>query len=205
AAGRAPQAPPPPSARRRDGPGVQRDPKPPGEWYRLSKTMMGRKCQAKKPKGADAGAALSASLGMIPQWLVLGPLDAPDETKSIAQPLLPNEADPQPDEGQKAAGAAWTTLNCEDTLLNLMGHFKEMRNKTAYAHTYLHSAAGAVLLLQPEHARGLKMWLNGKEIYGKDATNHGIKNVLKVELAQGWNRLLVRLTPVGKGNAENPP
>jgi hypothetical protein len=189
---------------RRDGTGVYPDPKPPVEWYRVSKTMMGLKCQAKKPKGADAGAAPSASHGAIPQWLVLGPLDAADETKSIAQPLLPNETDPQPDEGQKAAGAAWTVLTCEDTLLNLMGHFKEMRNKTAYAHTYLHSAAGAVLMLQPEHARGLKMWLNGKEIYGKDATNLGNKNVLKVELAQGWNRFLVRLTPVGKGNDETP-
>jgi outer membrane protein assembly factor BamB len=135
---------------------------------------------------------------------VLGPLEAADETKSIAQPLLPNETDPQPDEGQKALGAMWTTLSCEDSLLNLMGHFKEMRNKTAYAHTYLHSATGAVLMLQPEHARGLKIWLNGKEIYAKDVTNHGSKVVMKVELTQGWNRLLVRLTPVGKGNDENP-
>jgi hypothetical protein len=199
-AGPAPDGPLLPFGWRRDGTGVYPDPKPPVEWYRLSRTMMGLKCQARKPKGGDAGAALSASHGALPQWLVLGPLEAPDEAASP----IPNEADPQPDEGQKAGGVAWTTLACDDTLLNLMGHFKEMKNKIAYAHTYLHSATASLLMFQPEHARGLKMWLNGKEIYGKSATNHGAKTVLKVDLAPGWNRLAVRLTPVSKGTDENP-
>jgi outer membrane protein assembly factor BamB len=200
----APPGPPSTFGWRRDGTGVYPDPKPPLEWHRLSRTMLGLKCQAKRPKGADAGAAVSASLGYIPQWLVLGPLEAADETASIATPAVPNETELQPDEGQKSGSAAWTPLPCEDTLLNLMGHFKTMRNVTAYAHTYLHSAGGASLWFQPEHARGLKLWLNGKEIYAKEVTNHAQKTVLKVELAAGWNRLLARLTPVGKGSAENP-
>src|SRR5262245_989536 len=102
---------------RRDGTGVYPDPKPPTEWSRISRTLMGLKCQAKRPKGADAGAAHSAAQGYIPQWLVLGPLDAADETKSLLQPAVPGEADLQPDEGQKTGGAAWSSLACEDTTL----------------------------------------------------------------------------------------
>src|SRR5262245_42959832 len=83
----------------RDGTGLYPDPKPPTEWYRLSRTMMGLKCQAKRPKGADAGAAASAAQGYLPQWLVLGPLDAADETKSLLQPAVPDEPNLQPDEG----------------------------------------------------------------------------------------------------------
>src|SRR5262245_58136094 len=68
------------------------DANPPVTWSKLSKPMKGLRCQADKPKD-EKPAGVSASLGSLTEWLVLGPLTATSEPKaSIDEEFIKDEA-----------------------------------------------------------------------------------------------------------------
>lgn len=71
-------------------------------------------------------------------------------------------------------------------------------NKVAYGHTYLHSATGGPAGLRIDYVgAACKAWLNGREIA---VDRHGRET--GIELAAGWNRLLVKVSCAsGKGPA----
>jgi outer membrane protein assembly factor BamB len=182
---------------RGDGTGRYPNATPPLEWYRISKTLRGLSCQAKKPKPNEEPDkdAIPSPYGFFGQWLVLGALDGPDPKTALDQPTIPNEAEVQPDEGVKVGAVAWQSVTVQDSLLDLMSIFKEMPGKLAYAHTYVHSKAGGKLMLQVNHKEGLKIWLNGNVIYNNPAGYVYNAGQIPVDLVKGWNRLLVKLTP----------
>ena len=183
---------------RGDGSGIYPGAKPPLEWSRVSKTLRDMKCQARRPKGAPDKDAVSASRGGLFRWLVLGPFDAADPKAALDQELLPNEAGAAPDEGEKAGERAWTAATAEDTFLDLLPSFKDMTGKVAYAHSYLYSPNGGRITLDVQHGSGLKLYVNGKQVYSKPGleTGHSGAN-LNVALEKGWNRVLAKVT--GRG------
>jgi outer membrane protein assembly factor BamB len=181
---------------RGDGTGCYPNATPPLEWYRLSKTVRGLSCQARRPKDpAGKDGAVSCADGFISQWMVLAPVDAADPKTAFEQEVIPKEAEVQPDEGEKAGTAAWKTVAVEDSLLNVLSVCKEMSGKIAYAHTYIHSQTGGKLMLQVNHAAAMKLWLNGKVAYTKPERYVYNDGRIPVQLAVGWNRLLIKLTP----------
>src|ERR1035437_3316579 len=195
---------------RGDGTGHYPGATPPLEWRITSKTLLGMSCQAGRPKDAAAPGkeAQPISNGFISQWLVLGPIDAPDLT-TIDPESLPQEADLQPDEGEKAGAATWKAVKTEDSLLDLMSAGTQLPDKSVmYAHTYVYSKTGGKLTLHALHRAWLKLWLNGKEAYSKSKNYTGDPHdgrPFPVELAPGWNRLLVKLTPDYIKTSSNQP
>jgi hypothetical protein len=157
-------------------------------------------CQAKRPKDAAAPGqeAQSVSNGFIAQWLVLGPIEAPDLTTIDAE-SLPKEAELQPDEREKAGAATWKAFQTEDSLLDLKSVAAQIPGQSVmYAHTYVYSKTGGKLTFHAMHRGWLKLWLNGKETYSKSKNYTGDPHdgrPFAVQLAPGWNRVLVKLTP----------
>jgi outer membrane protein assembly factor BamB len=85
------------------------------------------------------------------------------------------------------------------------------RNQVAYAHTYLHSPRGGRAQIVVEHAHGLKVRLNGREVYRRPQRDVGLGFYVGIsrqeldcvnqssprfdmELQPGWNRLLLKLS-----------
>ncbi len=78
-------------------------------------------------------------------------------------------------------------------------HFKiegDFANKVAYAHTYIHSPTGGkVNLTNLNWGTAARAWLNGQPLAVVVETNGNTwnKKEIEVNLAKGWNRLLVKV------------
>ncbi len=64
--------------------------------------------------------------------------------------------------------------------------------RAAYAHTYVYSDDAASIQAWVRHGHGgLKVWLNGKAVYGKATP---AKDYVSLSLSKGWNAVLVKST-----------
>ncbi|HEY3319164.1 MAG TPA: PQQ-binding-like beta-propeller repeat protein [Planctomycetota bacterium] len=69
-------------------------------------------------------------------------------------------------------------------------------HKVAYAHTYIHAPnGGKASLTNLNWGAGAKAWLNGEPLKVAVETNKNVwdKKEIEVTLAQGWNRLLIKV------------
>ena len=72
----------------------------------------------------------------------------------------------------------------------------DFANKVAYAHTYIHSTnGGKVNLTDLNWGSAAKAWINGKPLPVVTEQNSNVwnKKEIEVELAKGWNRLLIKV------------
>ncbi|MCZ7645695.1 MAG: PQQ-binding-like beta-propeller repeat protein [Planctomycetota bacterium] len=169
--------------------------------------------------GQDAAAVES---GEILEWLVLGPFEAVDKAKPLDGEFLPNEAGQSPTEGDKVGDMAWTkhvsVKDNDGTVVNsvrLDAVAKGKPGDIVYAHNYLYSKTKGAIELYLGHGKAAKIWINGtlahhggkplsvpgtnyvcyaaKEHWHGELLNHGRAGTrVKVELEQGWNRILLK-------------
>ena len=209
--------------------GLYPDATPVVEWGRKSLGIVrGLRISARKPTDDGPGDANPVRNHYPKQWLVIGPFPAP---KGLDEPALPDEATVQPDEGGKVGELIWTELTIPDDIpppydrgsvagaTNLkfvapekvLGGFKA--DHLVYAHTWLHSESAGAAELIIDHAAGLRVWLNGQEVYrdprlrvtmnwytvlSKFRTlQYAVGKAPRVplKLQKGWNRLLLKLCP----------
>jgi outer membrane protein assembly factor BamB len=175
---------------RGDGTGCYPNATPPTEWGRVSKTMKDLSAQALKPK-SDAPAGQSIADGVIRDWLVLGPVPVPEGAKMGAD-FIPNEAQLQPDENEKAGELTWKSIKAETSCLDFNALLGRHPKSAAYAHTYIYSKAAHPFLMTGSYHNGLRCWLNGKEVC--QAEKAWSAHVV-LDLVAGWNRLLFKLVP----------
>ena len=89
---------------------------------------------------------------------------------------------------------------------------KPKPGQVAYAHAYIHSARAGKVALMVDHTAGCKVWVNGKEVYRRPDFSIGFfwwgpmsrarlwyqppnrSQCVEVELKQGWNRLLFKVS-----------
>src|SRR5262249_50614810 len=134
--------------------------------------------QANKPKGATAPAdAPRLDLGIVKDWLVLGPFAA-DDAPDIEKAYFSDEATLLPSEGDKSGGQTRKLLptsidtqsthytnegTCQDYNVDFVFLYGQLKNQVAYAHTYLYSPTGGPTQLSI-HRAGLagKIWFNGQ-------------------------------------------
>ena len=85
----------------------------------------------------------------------------------------------------------------------------------AYAHVYLHSPRAGAIDLLVNHAQGMKIWLNGNRVYAAPDPvlahavlpyffnlyewHTGSTRSVRLDLAKGWNRLLLKVAQGDKG------
>src|SRR5262249_29687880 len=194
--------------------------KPPLEWHRIPRGALdGLRASADAPKGKELGDAPLVAKGLVRGWLVIGPFGVTDSVKEFDRDFLDGEATAEPAAGKKVGGATWTPASvppddimvfgtAELPWLDLAKAVGFKRNQLAYAHTYLFSPRGGPVRMVVDHGHGMKVWVNGKEVYRSPQRGYGLgfytalsKHELQhldqasprfdAELKPGWNRLLL--------------
>lgn len=168
---------------RGDGTGKYPAAEPPTTWGRVAKAMRGLRFQAARPGESDAGASMAD--GVIREWLVLSP--APEGDK-VEEETLPGEAALSPLAGDKIGEAVWKPMRVETGWLDFNRLLENPGRRIACALTHFHSDTGGKFLVNVTHLGGFRMVLNGVPLpnrYGR----------YPIDLAKGWNRLLVKTAP----------
>jgi hypothetical protein len=207
---------------RGNGTGLWPDAKPPLEWSRTPRGALDGLCAAAdRPRGADAGKAPLVEKGLLRDWLVLGPFAVSDSVKDFDKDFI-GEASVEPSAGETIAGRVWkpATVPPDDIMvfgtaempwLDLAKVVGFQRNQVAYARTYVFSPRGGPARIVVDHAHGLKVWVNGKEVYRSPERGIGLGNYVQISkhelehldqpsprfdfsLKKGWNRLLLKLS-----------
>lgn len=151
--------------------------------------------------------SLITDRGYLQGWLACGPFTPTDPKEIITQDYIGYEGTVQAREEMYSGGRTWkkvftTTenLNLQDTtIMGLQG------TSAAYLETYLYSPVSReVLLYMPDmlylwvnYADGLKVWVNGEDMYidknltPKDKPTLPVK-IGPLKLFKGWNRILVK-------------
>ena len=172
---------------RGDGTGKYPAAQPPASWGRVSKAVKGLRAHAARPKESDAGAPMAD--GVVREWLVLTP--APRGARAD-KPILPNEAELAPEEGEKTGDGVWKKATIETAWLDFNQILGKAERSIGCAATNIYSDAGGKFRLNATQLAGFQIVLNGKPV----PVGYGRYNI---DLAKGWNRLLVKVAPAETG------
>jgi outer membrane protein assembly factor BamB len=210
---------------RGNGTGLWPDAHPPLEWSRIPKGVTAdlRAC-ADRPEDKATADAPRLEKGIIRDWLVIGPFAVKDSVRDFNEAQLAGETEVKPSAGDKVGSLAWKPLSAQlddrwvfgtavlpvADLAAAVGGFKP--NQIAYVHTYLYAPKGGRVRGIVEHAHGLKVWLNGAEVYRSPQRGGGMGNYyaysrvefgewsltpspqFELGLKPGWNRLLLKVS-----------
>ncbi|MDB5338348.1 MAG: hypothetical protein JWN70_3967 [Planctomycetaceae bacterium] len=196
----------------------------PREWHRIAHgAMEGLRGQANRP-GPDAklDSAPLVKKGLLAEWLLLGPLTVRHSVENFDEDLLGGEAKADPVAGDSAAGQEWRKFSAkqDDPLdfgaavlpfVPLVKPDDVVPNRIGYAVTHVFSPRGGPIRGVVEHGFGLKVLVNGAEVY-REPTRQGAlggyeplsrhelahreppSGRFQCELRPGWNRLLLKIS-----------
>lgn len=174
---------------RGDGTGKYPAADPPTQWQRVSPLMKGLRYSANEPKEGEAGRPMPD--GVVREWLVLGPVPFPKENK-IDKETLPGEAGLAPADAQKTEHGTWKKVTLDSAYLDFATLFGKPAEAVAFVCTRIYSETGGAFRLNFTSTGGARIFLNGK-------AGPAYNGRIKVDLAKGWNRLLLRVAPGATG------
>ena len=149
-----------------------------------------------------------AQTSVVQHWLILGPFPY---QAGVAEPLdasgVDGEATLAPAAYENTAGRVWRPVQ---TLPNgkldlLHAGLEQVDYVNTYAHVYVFSPQEREVDFAAGMNDGLQVWLNGKPVY-RVPTGHGRawrrgSRHFRVRLRAGWNRLLCKVSNLGKDYA----
>jgi len=203
---------------RGDGSGRYPDAEPPLHWGRAAKSVQELRCQAAKPKEGETGQPMQ--LGVVSQWLVLGPCDLPvdfpedADLTTFVDSLFHDTHSLRPDVGEELAGQKWKPLTIGTSVINWSEVFNRDARKAhppaaILAHSYVYSPAGGPIDIQLQSKVPLQCFVNGETVFvsPKSWTAGYYRGASKV-LKKGWNSVLLKIKPKPKNdhwgqNSEN--
>jgi len=168
---------------RGDGTGRYPSATPPVTWGRVSRALQGLRFRAARPGPQDTGTPMAD--GVVREWLVLHP--APEGSK-VDKEVLPGEADLAPAENEKTGDAVWKKIPFESAWMDFNALLGKTGKGVACAITHIYSDTGGAFRLNATSIGALKIVLNGKPL----PSGYGRYNL---DLAKGWNRLLLKVAP----------
>src|SRR3569623_1956242 len=203
--------------------GLWPDSTAPWEWGRIPHgAIEGLRCSATRPQDADAKEAEIVEKGLLRQWLVLGPFPVQDSEKDFDESPIGDETAIQPTAGEKIGNREWTPLTgpfddpsvfgtAAPPALDIGKAVGFQINQLAYAHTYVHSPRGGKARIVGDHGEGLKVWVNGLQVYRNAKREmalgtypnlsrlelehlHAEAARMEIELQPGWNRVLLKVS-----------
>jgi alpha-mannosidase len=137
--------------------------------------------------------------GYLRDWLVLGPFSG-DTARNMWTPFIREETTRPSSAPTKAQ--RWRRMTSRDAVIDFMRDapfFGQHAECCAYAHVYVEvpEAQEVALLLGSDD--GIAVWVNGTRVFLYEAMRGCVpdENVVSVELAAGWNSLLVKVTQYG--------
>lgn len=155
------------------------------------------KVQVQFEKPALQGSGLSHYYGRANrEWLLNGVHEGAD----LDIDFLGGEADVRPLEGEAAGGQVWKRMRSPQDIVDLKIHYNNElgvfpANVVTYAFTYLYSQTRQDGFLWIGSDDGVRVWLNGKEVW--DRPESGVHRLAEdkvpIALRPGENRLLVKV------------
>jgi hypothetical protein len=95
----------------------------------------------------------------------------------------------------------WRAIVSPSPEIDLHDHLRAPRPAAAYAHTYVRSDVERSVLLRMGSDDGIKVWLNGGLVFGRNEVRGARPDQDRVEAAlrAGWNSVLVKVTQMRYG------
>jgi len=127
--------------------------------------------------------------GVIREWLVLSP--APAGAK-VDKEILPDEATVSPADGEKAGDGQWKKVRIETSWLDFTQLIGKAETGIGVAATHVFSEGGGKFMVNVTQLGAFRMVVNGKPLppqYGR----------YTIDLAKGWNRLLLKVATHNTG------
>lgn len=154
---------------------------------------------ASRLEAAGEKVDVNAHLGMLTEWWLIGPFDAPGKT-GFQKVFQPEEGVDLSAQYQTAGGASlrWNRSDATDSLgqLNLITHFGTTREAVAYAYSEIELSEALTGLLGAGADDNLTVWLNGQKVLAREQWLNGTRFdrfVVPIQLRSGKNSILVKV------------
>jgi hypothetical protein len=154
---------------------------------------------AGKLAGLGENVDIAEHLGLIVDWWLIGPFDAP-QFSGFAREFPPEHGIDLKAEytGQEGRSLHWVRHRTADTLglLNLVQALAPAKEAVGYAFTELISSRDQAAQLRCGADDNCTVWLNGQKVFGREQWLNGIRLdrfVTPVQLRSGPNQLLVKV------------
>lgn len=154
---------------------------------------------ADKLGAAGQNASIVEQMGLVVDWYIAGPFDAPAKTGfNLAFPPE-KEVDLKAEyDGKDKRHFGWKRFHCVDRMgsLDLAQAVAPVSEAIAYTYAELNSADGGPAQVRCGADDNLTVWLNGEKVFGREQWLNGIRLdrfIVPVELKKGTNRLLVKV------------
>jgi hypothetical protein len=142
---------------------------------------------------------IAAHLGLVVDWWVVGPFDAPRFSGFARE--FPPEAEVDLERsyaGQDAAPIAWRRHHTGDPLgmVDLVQALAPAKEAVGYAYSEIDSPGQQAAQLRAGADDNVTVWLNGQKVFSREQWLNGSRFdrfVAPVQLAAGRNRLLVKV------------
>ena len=140
---------------------------------------------------------LKASRKYIEDWYVIGPFDNPKEEGFDR--IFPPEEEIQLDRtysGSHNQTVSWHTIHSGFPYVNLDRLFSPNDSTVAYALSRIYSPSSRQGFLGLGSDDWLKIWVNGTEVLSQKVFRESrpFQEIIPIELQQGWNTLLLKVT-----------
>ena len=154
---------------------------------------------AAKLKSLGESADAVQHLGLVTQWWLVGPFDAPKKT-GFAKVFEPEMKVDLQDKyrGQDGAELAWKRHHETDTLgqLDLNKQLGTTREAVGYAYSEIDVAREQAAQVRCGADDNCSVWLNGEKVFGRDQWLNGTRFdrfITPIQLKAGRNTLLVKI------------
>jgi hypothetical protein len=140
-----------------------------------------------------------AHFGFVRQWLLVAPFDNTEEAGfNIAYPPEKGVDPKAVYKGKKGTEARWTSFTTADRygLVDLNKVLGKQKGVVAYAYAVLESPKERPIQIRAGSTNGIKIFLNGKEVYHLDEYHHGMEVdqlTAHATLKPGRNELLLKV------------
>lgn len=142
---------------------------------------------------------VAAHFGFVRQWLLIAPFDNHNDSGfNVAYPPE-KRADPKAVyKGKDGKEARWIAAATEDPygVVNLNKELGKQKGVVAYAYAVVSSPKERPIQIRAGSINGIKIFLNGQELYHRDEYHHGMdvdQHIARGTLKAGRNELLVKV------------
>lgn len=176
---------------------------PDGTTISLTLTASSKFDPAKQAQGAyTVKVGVPPPPSYVMDWLLNGYYANADTATRLSDDYLGGEAAATPLAGQTQGGKTWTAMTSATDRLDFMTIYgASALNCAGYAATYIYSPAAQPAQLWMGSDDGLKVWLNGQNVWTNDIARQCVpdQDKVPVQLTAGWNKLLAKVAQIGGG------
>ncbi|HEY7428172.1 MAG TPA: hypothetical protein VH682_28320 [Gemmataceae bacterium] len=140
-----------------------------------------------------------AHFGFVCRWLLVSPFDNTQEAGyHVAYPPEKGVDPKAVYKGKKGAEARWTSFTTADRygVIDLNKVLGKQHGVVAYAYAVLESPKERPIQIRAGSTNGIKIFLNGKEVFHRDEYHHGMEvdqHIAHATLKAGRNELLLKV------------